>query len=81
MEKRVDVEIFGETYPLKTDRDEEYMQKLAAMVDGEMRKIARRSHTLSGTRIAVMAAISIADSYLGIKKDYDELVELIGKRK
>lgn len=80
MEKRVDVEIFGETYHLKTDNDEAYTKKLAALVDGEMRKIAQRSYTLSNVRVGVLAALTIADSYYKMKKDYDELVELIGRK-
>lgn len=81
VEKKVIVDIFGEPYPLKTDNDETYVRKLAAIVDTQMRNVAQNMNILSGTRIGVLAALQIADRYLQLKRDYEELLELINQKK
>ena len=80
MENKMVVEIFGEQYPLKSDADSAYVQQLAALVDQNMREVARKTHSFSGNKISVLAALQIADAYFHLKKDYDELVELVGNK-
>lgn len=80
MEQKIVVEIFGESYPLKTDQDPAYLKRLAALVDREMREAARRTNSLSGARAGALAALKLADSYFRMKKDYDELAELLRRR-
>ncbi len=79
MEQKIIVEIFGETYTLKTDQDPEYLKKLASVVDKEMRAVAQRGN-LSGARVGALAALKLADEYFQIKKDYDEIMDLVKKR-
>ncbi|MBQ7198193.1 MAG: cell division protein ZapA [Selenomonadaceae bacterium] len=78
--RRVEVEINGEIYRLKTD-DPEGLAKIVQMVDSTMRSIAQNTHTFAGNRIAVLSALKIAESYLQLKKDYDELLELLNENK
>ncbi len=66
------VQIFGIDYPLKGVSDPAYVQKLAQMVDERMRLIAKQNRYLPPDRIAVMAAMYLADQYMSLKKDYDE---------
>ncbi len=80
MEQKVVVEIFGERFSLKTDQDPEYLKKLAAIVDKEMRTASRQVNNLSGVRVGVLAALKLADEYFQIKKDFDELTELVRKK-
>ena len=80
MEQKIVVEIFGETYPLKTDQDPAYLKKLAALVDSEMRMVAQQSTNFSGTRVGALAALKIADEFFQLRKDYDELVAMIGRK-
>ena len=74
------VEIFGDTYPIKSDNDPEYVRMLAQMVDSRMKNVAKRTRTFQGTRISVMAALEIADEYCRLKKDYDEMVALLEEK-
>ena len=78
--RRVKVEIFNDTYHLKTD-DPESLEKLVQMVDFYMRLVAQNTHTFSGSQIGVMAALKIAEEYMQLKKDYDALLELIKENK
>ena len=80
MDQKVVVEIFGEKFSLKTDQDPEYLQKLASVVDKEMRAVSRQANNLPPIRIGVLAALKLADEYFQIKKDFDEMAELVRKR-
>ena len=80
LENKVVVEIFGESYPLKGDVDAAYMRRLAEMVDQHMREVARRTRSFSGNKIGVLAALQLADDYCRLKKDYDELLELLEEK-
>lgn len=75
---KVVVEIFGERYSLRSDTaDAAYIREVAALVDSYMRKAASQTHSFSGTRTAVLAALQLADEYCRLKKDYDDLMEMI----
>ena len=57
----VKVSIFGNDYRMRGDADADYIQKIAAYVDRTMRDIADDGRHVSSTRIAILAAINIAD--------------------
>jgi cell division protein ZapA len=61
MSNRVKVEIYGQTYNLGGDLDEAYVQKLARYVDEKMRAVADATQTVDSVRVAVLAAMAIAD--------------------
>lgn len=77
---KISVEIFGDTYPLKTDGDPDYIRKLARMVDQRMKSVAHKTRSFSGNRIGVLAALELADDYCRLKKDYDDLMQLLDEK-
>ena len=60
-ENKIKVEIFGTSYILRGESDIEYMQELASYVDRKMREIQRETGIISPTKIAILAALNIAD--------------------
>ena len=74
--QKVVVEIFGETYRMKTDNDPQYLRELAQMVDEKMKEISQKTRSFTGSRIGVLAALEFADEYRQLKKDYEELMAL-----
>ena len=78
--ERLEVEIYGEIYKLKTD-DTKSLLKSVQMVDSTMKSISQNTRTFTGSRIAVLAALKIAEDYLQLKKDYDELLALLDENK
>ena len=78
--QRVEVEINGEIYRLKTD-DPDGLKKIVQMVDSTMKSIAQNTRTFAGSRIAVLSALKIAEDYMQLKKDYDELLALLDENK
>ena len=77
--ERVVVEIYGNSYPLKTDNPQE-MKKLAAAVDRKMKAMSRAVRSFDDRKIAVLTALQIAEEYYQLKKDYDELVDLLDEK-
>jgi len=61
MSNRVKVEIYGQSYTLSGELDEAYVQKLARYVDEKMTAVASATHAVDSVRIAVLAAMAIAD--------------------
>src|SRR5450755_1636180 len=66
----VRVEIYDQTYQLRGS-DAEYIGKLADYVDTKMRLIAQQASTVDSLRVAVLAALNIADEYLMLKSKID----------
>lgn len=56
-----DVEIFGAVYHVRGEKNPEYLQELAAIVDRKMREIAGQVATVDSTKIAILAALNFAD--------------------
>lgn len=79
--ERVEVEIFGEIYRLKTDNKEE-LKEIVKTVDSTMRELEKSTRNyFAGSRIAVLAALKIAQDAYQLRKDYNELLELLDENK
>ncbi|HVI09117.1 MAG TPA: cell division protein ZapA [Candidatus Binatia bacterium] len=63
----VRVEIFDQAYNLRGS-DPEYILRLADYVDGKMRAVASATNTIDTVRLAVLAALNIADEYHLLKR-------------
>ena len=61
------VEIFDQAYNLRGS-DPEYILKLAEYVDAKMRAVAEATNTIDTVRLAVLAALNIADEYHLLKR-------------
>jgi cell division protein ZapA len=66
----VRVEIFDQAYNLRGS-DPEYILKLAEYVDAKMRAVSEQTHTVDTARLAVLAALNIADEYHLLKRKAD----------
>ena len=55
------VEIFGEVYHVRGSDENGYLQSLADLVDRKMREVARHAKTADTARIAILAALNLAD--------------------
>jgi len=69
MSNRVKVEIYGQSYTLGGDLDEEYVQKLASYVDEKMKAVSAATQTVDSVRVAVLAAMAIADELHSRRQD------------
>jgi cell division protein ZapA len=62
-EQTVRVEIYNQTYSIRSDGDNDYILTLADYVDGKMREISSGTFTVDSLKVAILAALHIADEY------------------
>ncbi len=74
---RVILTIFGEEYPVRTTVPAEHLEKLARTVDRVMRETAHAHPRLGTQRVAVLAAMNIADELVRLQEQYDRLTALL----
>ena len=57
----VQVDIYGQSYNLRGDGEVGYLQELAGYVDRRMREVADATATVDSLKVAILAALNIAD--------------------
>lgn len=65
--RTVRVNIFDQTYTLRSPKGEEHIRQIAEVVDERMRQISAHTTTFELSRIAVLAALNIADELQDLK--------------
>ncbi len=68
MDQSVTVKIFHRTYRLRSQGDAEHVRDLADYVDRHMVRISDRTPTVDTLRVAILAALSIADECLSARR-------------
>lgn len=64
------VDIYDQVYQLR-GTDPQYIERLAALVDAKMRAVSAHGATVDSLRVAVLAALNIADELLTLRAHYD----------
>lgn len=67
------VEIFDETYHLSGNVDQAYTEELAAFVDEKLRAVAAGARSMDPHRVAVLAALNIADELFTLRRGSSRL--------
>ena len=70
----ISVEIYGQTYNVRGEGNSAYLTELARLVDASMRDVASKVRTTDETRIAILAALNIADEFTRYRQDSEKLV-------
>jgi len=73
----VKVDIFHQTYPIQGDLEEVYIRKIAAYVDEKMTMISALAQTVDTQKVAVLAALSIADELHRLREERGEREEIL----
>lgn len=68
------VEIYDQNYHLR-GTDPQYIQDLAEYVDTKMRLISQQAATVDSLKVAVLAALNIADELHVLKRKYDSVAQ------
>ena len=76
----VRVVIYDQEYFMRGALDKEYIQRLAKYLDVKMRAIAGRRRTVDSLRVAVLAALNIADEYHQVKAKYEETTQRVDEK-
>lgn len=76
----IKVEIFGTEYRIKGDANGDYIKQVAGLVDERMRQIADASVTGSVAKIAILAAVNIADELLKERLARESAMDKLSER-
>jgi cell division protein ZapA len=75
----VRVDIYDQTYHLRGS-DTEYIAQLGEYVDNKMRVIAKQASTVDSLRVAVLAALNIADELHMLRRKYESVASVYSER-
>jgi cell division protein ZapA len=67
-----EVEIFGQSYNVRGEGDPDYLSELARFVDSRMRDVAAQVATIDPLKIAILAALNIADEFSRYRKQRED---------
>ncbi len=68
------VEIYDQIYRLR-GVDHDHISRLGALVDGKMRAVSAHGATVDSLRVAVLAALNIADELIELRQRHRELLQ------
>ena len=71
------VKIFNQTYNLRSGDDPEYVKRLARFVDERMMEVLELTPTVDSLKVAVLAALNIADEYFTTTQRLEALEESV----
>ena len=74
------VEIYNRTYKLRSGGNADYVRELAEHLDSRMVALSRQTPTVDSLKIAILAALSIADEYLTLKQEHQKLRQEISEK-
>lgn len=72
-----EVEIFGQTYNVRGEGDPDYLLELARFVDSRMRDVAAQVATIDPLKIAILAALNIADEFSRYRKQREDAAGML----
>jgi cell division protein ZapA len=78
--KIVKIEIYDQSYNVSADQNEEYLKELAAYVDSKMRAISESTRMVDSLKVAVLAALNIADEMFTLRERQQEIEGPLRKR-
>jgi len=68
VEDFTEVHIFGAVYRVRGRDEEGYLQRVAELVDSKMREVSSHTRTADSAKIAILAALNLADELLQKKE-------------
>ena len=78
--RSIRVSIFGKDYNIKNVSSEEYVRTLAAHVDSVMHEVAAKMGSLSSGRVAILAALNIADEVYKQRQGFREFTDGLAQK-
>jgi cell division protein ZapA len=76
-ERLVEIKVFGQTYTVKTDAEEEYIMEVAKFVNEKMEEVLKKTKTVSTLNVAILTALNIADDLIKEKEKRKALLREI----
>lgn len=75
-----EVKILGQRYKIRSDEGEEYIEKLAEYVNGQIADVQKGSKSVATHNVAILAAMNIADNLFKIQDGDSHLKKEVRER-
>jgi cell division protein ZapA len=79
-ERLVEIKVFGQTYTVKTDAEEDHIQEVARYVNEKIDEVLKKTRSVSTLNVAILTALNIADDLLKEKEKRMVLLREIEKK-
>jgi cell division protein ZapA len=76
---QIRVNIFGNEYTLLSENNDDYVKEIARYIDDKMREIDRSNQVKSTVKVAILAALNIADELYQERLYRKKLLEQINE--
>jgi cell division protein ZapA len=76
----VKVDIYDQSYNVNARDDEDHVRELAAYVDRKMHEVAEATRIVDSLKVAVLAALNIADEFFSLRSRQREIEGPLRKR-
>jgi cell division protein ZapA len=77
---QISVDIYGTHYTIKGEADKDYIYSLAKFVNEKMEEVAANTVNFNATKIAILAALNIADEYFQHKEICENSMSHVEKK-
>lgn len=77
---RLTIRFFDTDYVIKTDAEEEYVQKIASFIEEKVKEISNVESTIVVPRAFLLAMLKITDDYFRVEKDFEEFKDRAEER-
>lgn len=78
--RSVRVEIYGQVYSIRTEAPSDHIHTLAELVDRRMKEIARATRTVDSLKVAILAALHIAEELSQTRGRLDDFDHELAER-
>ena len=78
---RITAIINGDEYVIKGNAEGQHIEKVAQYVDAKMNQLTQTNRYLTPKKVAVLAAVNIADELFRLQEDYQALIKLLDEDK
>ncbi|MFB6350593.1 MAG: cell division protein ZapA [Bradymonadaceae bacterium] len=77
---RVEVEILGQSLSIRSDRDPEFVEQLAAYVDEKLDQLQEAAPQASTHKLLMMTSLTVAEELFEARSELDELQAEVEER-
>jgi cell division protein ZapA len=76
----VQVQIFGHSYTIRGEADQDYIMGVASYVDRKMREITEKGPVASLSKVAILASLNIADELFKERSRREQSQDMLDRR-
>lgn len=79
-ERITEVKIYNQIYPVRSGGDPDYVRQLADYVHQKMEEVSERTPTVDTLKVAILAALNIADEYFAAKHELAAVEKVVTEK-